>query len=175
MLVKITNYFLRLEQLLLALAGASLLMMVLIVVVDIFGRSLGLWNLLSTIEQTTLYMMILGFFGLSRCFRDEGNIVVDLATNGLSKRAVTRIDALWGIVTALVLLPLAYLVVGDGIALDAYGRRSEIMGISPLVHHAIAGLGFAMAAIVALLIALRNLSDCPSDAADGPPESEPAD
>jgi TRAP-type C4-dicarboxylate transport system permease small subunit len=173
MLAKITNGFLKLEQLLLVLAGGALLMMMLIVVIDIFGRTLGLWNLLSTIEQTTLYMMILGFFGLSRCFRDEGNIVVDLATNGLSKRAITRIDAFWGILTALLLLPLAYLVVLDGVSLDAYGRRSEIMGISPLVHHAIAGLGFSMAAIVALLIALRNLTHGPPEAAEQPPEGGP--
>jgi TRAP-type C4-dicarboxylate transport system permease small subunit len=162
MLVKLTNSLLKIERLFVAIAGLALVMMVLIVVYDIIGRTVGGWNLLSAIEQTTLYMMLLGFLGLSRCFRDEGHIVVDLVTSGLSKSTICKIDAIWAIVTALVLFPLGYLVIKDGIVLDAYGRRSEILGISPLVHHAIAGVGFGMAGLVALLIGLRNLL-IPSD------------
>jgi TRAP-type C4-dicarboxylate transport system permease small subunit len=128
-----------------------------VVVVDIVGRSFGLWHILSTVEQTTLYMMLLGFFGLAHCFRTEGNIVVDVATQGLSRAAVRRIDAAWSIVTAIVLIPLAVMSVRDGLTLHGYGQRSEVLGISPLVHHAIAGVGLAVAALVALGMGVRGV------------------
>lgn len=161
MLSKSFHLFTKLESLLSTVAGAALLMMMLVVVYDIVGRTFGIWNLLSAVEQTTLYMMLLGFFGLSQCYRDGEHIVVDLATSGLSKRTVNRIDAFWAILTAILLLPLGYLVVVDGLGLHAYGRRSEILGISPLVHHAIGGLGLGMAALVALMIGLQNLTSPP--------------
>ena len=96
------------ERIVTAIAGIALLLMMLMVVYDIVGRSLGLWHVLSSVEQTTLYMMLLGFFGLVRCFRHSGNIVVDVATHGLSAGMVRRIDAFWAVLAALILLPLGY-------------------------------------------------------------------
>jgi TRAP-type C4-dicarboxylate transport system permease small subunit len=155
-----------LETLMTAIAGTALILMMMVVVVDIAGRSLGLWHILSTVEQTTLYMMLLGFLGLARCFRTEGNIVVDVATQGLSEAAVRRIDAVWSVITAVVLIPLAVMSVRDGITLHGYGQRSEVLGISPLVHHAIAGFGLVIAAIVALGLGLRRLRQ-PATTEDG--------
>lgn len=54
-------------------------------------------------------------------------------------------------------------MVVDGLGLHAYGRRSEILGISPLVHHVIAGLGLTLAGLVALAIGLRNILGAPPD------------
>jgi TRAP-type C4-dicarboxylate transport system permease small subunit len=155
-----------LETLMTAIAGTALILMMMVVVVDIAGRSLGLWHILSTVEQTTLYMMLLGFLGLARCFRTEGNIVVDVATQGLSEAAVRRIDAVWSVITAVVLIPLAVMSVRDGITLHGYGQRSEVLGISPLVHHAVAGFGLVIAAIVALGLGLRRLRQ-PATPEDG--------
>jgi len=67
------------DRILTTIAGVALVMMMLAVVVEIAGRSLGLFHILSTPEQITLYMMFLGFFGLVRTFRTDGNIVVDVA------------------------------------------------------------------------------------------------
>ncbi len=144
-----------LERIMTAIAGIALLLMVLVVVYDIVGRSFGLWHVLSSVEQTTLYMMLLGFFGLARCFRDQGNIVVDVATQSMSPRTVRRIDAFWAVLAAAILLPLGYSSIADGLVLHGYGQRSEVLGISPLVHHAIAGFGLGVAALVSLLTGLR--------------------
>jgi len=144
------------DTLLTALAGVALLLMMLVVVADIVGRTAGLWHILSTVEQITLYMMVLGFFGLVRCFRSQGNIVVDVATHGLPEPALRRIDGGWAILTAVVLAPLAVLTVRDGLTLHGYGQRSEVLGLSPLVHHAIAGAGLMVAAVVSLAIGLRQ-------------------
>jgi TRAP-type C4-dicarboxylate transport system permease small subunit len=138
-----------------AVAGVALVLMVLVVVFDILGRSLGLWHVLSSVEQTTLYMMLLGFFGLVRCFADSGNIVVDVATHSLPKGIVRRIDAFWSVLATLVLLPLGYTSLKDGLVLHGYGQRSEVLGISPLVYHAIAAFGLAAAALVSLYVGIR--------------------
>ena len=147
--------YLVLERIMTAIAGIALLLMVLVVVYDIVGRSFGLWHVLSSVEQTTLYMMLLGFFGLARCFRDQGNIVVDVATQGMSAHTVRRIDAFWAVLAAAILMPLGYSSLADGLVLHGYGQRSEVLGISPLVHHAIAGFGLCVAALVSLLAGLR--------------------
>lgn len=147
-------YFL-VERVITTVAGIALVMMMAIVVYDIAGRSFGLWHILSSVEQTTLYMMLLGFLGLVRCFRDSGNIVVDVATHNLSASSLRRIDAFWAVVAAFVLLPLGYASLKDGFVLHGYGQRSEVLGISPLFHHAIAGFGLAAAALVSLFTGFR--------------------
>lgn len=143
------------ERMMTAVAGIALVLMVLVVVHDIAGRSLGLWHVLSSVEQTTLYMMLLGFFGLARCFRDSGNIVVDVATQGLRPGTVRKIDAFWAFVAAAALLPLGWSSFADGLVLHGFGQRSEVLGISPLVHHAIAGFGLCVAALVSFFGGLR--------------------
>jgi hypothetical protein len=45
----------------------------------------------------------------------------------------------------------------DGLVLHGYGQRSEVLGISPLVHHAIAGFGLSAAALVSFVTGLRLL------------------
>lgn len=145
----------KLEGLMNICAGIALLLMMLVVVFDIVGRTFGLWFVLSSVEQATLYMMLLAFFGLARCFRDEGNIVVDIATQSLTPRTVRRIDAFWALVAAIVLLPLGYAAIMDGITLHNFGRRSEVLQISPLVHHAIAGFGLSVAALISLVECLK--------------------
>lgn len=139
------------------LASIALVLMMLVVVVDIIGRTFGLWFVLSTVEQTILYMIILGFFGLASCFRDEGNIVVDIATQKLSLQSVRRIDAFWAFVAAIVLPALAYLTFKDGLVLHGFGRRSEVLQISPLVHHTIAAVGLLMAALISIAESVRLL------------------
>lgn len=150
-----TRAYATIERIMIAIAGIALLLMVVVVVYDIAGRSLGLWHVLSSVEQTTLYMMLLGFFGLARCFRDQGNIVVDLATQSMSPGMVRRIDAFWALLAAAIMLPLGYASITDGMVLHAYGQRSEVLGISPLVHHAIAGFGLCAAALVSLVSGLK--------------------
>jgi TRAP-type C4-dicarboxylate transport system permease small subunit len=158
------------ERVVTAIAGVALVLMMLVVVYDIVGRSFGLWYVLSTVEQTTLYMMLLGFFGLVRCFRDGGNIVVDVATHSLPADLVRRIDAFWAVLAALILLPLGYASLKDGLVLHGYGQRSEVLGISPLVHYAIAAFGLSAAALVSLFTGLKlAFSRAPAGQQDDPP------
>ena len=157
------------ERALTLIAGCALVLMMLVVVADVIGRSLNLWHILSTVEQIRLYMMLLGFLGLALCFRNQANIVVDVATHHLREIVTRRIDAFWAFCTAVILLPLGYSVFRDGVSLHDYGQRSEVLGISPLVYHAIAGFGFAVAAILSIVTAIQLLakSDEAADEAEG--------
>ncbi|MBF0277905.1 MAG: TRAP transporter small permease [SAR324 cluster bacterium] len=146
-----------------AAAGTAMVLMMLIVVFDIVGRSFNFWHILSSIEQIRLYMMLLGFFGLALCFQSEGNIVVDVATHKLPEWIVRRIDAFWSLVTAVILLPLSFFVFKSGIVLHDYGQRSEVLGISPLVHHTIASVGMAIAGMVSIIVFLRLLKSKEGD------------
>lgn len=145
----------KLDLLLVVIAGIALLYMMSITVLDIVGRSLGLFTIGSGVEQTELTMVTLGFLGLARCLKAEGNIVVDVATSHLPKAINARIDAFWLVVTALVLALLAWLVWNNGIKLDGSGQRSELLGLSPLVTHSIAVIGMIAAIIVALMTAVK--------------------
>jgi TRAP-type C4-dicarboxylate transport system permease small subunit len=103
-------------------------------------------------------MVTLGFLGLARCLKVEGNIVVDVATSHLPRAINARIDAFWLVVTAFVLALLAWLVWSNGVKLDNSGQRSELLGVSPLVSHSIAVTGMAAAIIVALITAARTFA-----------------
>jgi TRAP-type C4-dicarboxylate transport system permease small subunit len=138
------------------IAGIALLYMMSLTVLDIVGRSLGLFTIVAGVEQTELMMVTLGFFGLARCLRVEGNIVVDVATSHLPKAVNARIDAVWLVVTALVLALLAWLVWNSGVSADRSGQRSELLGLSPLVSHTIAVVGMIAAIIVGLMTAAKT-------------------
>lgn len=148
--------FSKLDYALAVVAAIALLYMMSLTVLDIIGRSLGLFTIAAGVEQTELMMVTLGFLGLARCLRVEGNIVVDVATSHLPKAVNARIDAVWLVVTALVLALLAYLVWNSGVSADRSGQRSELLGLSPLVSHTIAVVGMIAAIIVALMTAAKT-------------------
>jgi TRAP-type C4-dicarboxylate transport system permease small subunit len=145
--------FSRLDFVFAVIAGLALSYMMSITVLDIVGRSLGLFTIGSSVEQTELLMVTLGFLGLARCLRVEGNIVVDVATSHLPASINARIDAFWLVVTVLVLALWAYLVLNSGISLDRSGQRSELLGLSPLIGHIVAVVGMVVAIVVALSVA----------------------
>ena len=139
-------------------AGLALFYMMSITVLDIIGRSLGLFTIGSGVEQTELMMVTLGFLGLARCLKVEGNIVVDIATSHLPRAINARIDAFWLVIMAAVLALLAWLIWNNGIKLDESGQRSELLGVSPLVSHSIAVIGMIAAIIVALMAAAKTFA-----------------
>jgi TRAP-type C4-dicarboxylate transport system permease small subunit len=144
----------RLAFVLATVAGVALLFMMSVTVLDIAGRTFKLFTIDSGVEQTQLMMVVVGFFGLALCVRVEGNIVVDVATGHLSDRVNRIFDAFWHLVMAAVLALLGYLVLKNGIALDALGQRTELLGLSPLIGHTVAAIGMGVAMVVAVGVAV---------------------
>ena len=144
----------RLAYLLAVAGGIALFYMMMVPVIDILGRSLGLFTINSGVEQTELLMLVVCFFGIALCVSVEGNIVVDVATGHLPTHVNRLIDACWHVVNAAVLALLAYLVIRNGLASHDSGQRTELLGLSPLVGHVIAAIGMTIAVIVALAMAV---------------------
>lgn len=144
----------KLDRVLAAVAGGALVYMMSMTVLDIIGRSLGVFTVHSGVEQTELMMVAIGFLGLALCLRVGGNIVVDVATQHLPQKVNALIDRFWLLVMAVTLALLAWLVLKSGFELHASGQRTELLGISPLVGHLVAAAGMGIAVVVAVLTAI---------------------
>lgn len=155
---RIAAWTCRFDRCLVLLAGAALAYMMTMTVVDIIGRTLGPFTISSSVEQTELAMLALAFLGMARCLRVDGNITIDVLSQHFSRRVNCWIDTFWLAVTALLLGFLAWAVLRSGLALDAGGRRSELLGLSPLAGHAIAAAGLAAAALAATQMVVARLA-----------------
>lgn len=155
---RMANWATRLDRWLVLVAGAALAYMMTMTVADIVGRTLGPFTISSSVEQTELAMLALGFLGLARCLRADGNITIDVLSQHFPDRVNRRIDTFWLAVTALLLGFLAWAVLRSGLALDASGQRSELLGLSPLAGHAVAAVGLAAGALVAAQMVVTRLA-----------------
>ncbi|MBN9529520.1 MAG: TRAP transporter small permease [Alphaproteobacteria bacterium] len=148
----------RLDRWLVFAAGAALAYMMTMTVADIVSRSLSPFTIASSVEQTELAMLVVGFLGLARCLRTDGNITIDVLSQHFPDRLNRWIDTFWLAVTAVLLGFLAWAVLRSGLALDADGQRSELLGLSPLAGHAVAALGLAAAAAAAAQMVVMRLA-----------------
>lgn len=148
----------RLDRCLVLLAGAALAYMMTMTVADIVSRSLSPFTISSNVEQTELAMLAVGFLGMARCLRIDGNITIDVLSQHFPERLNRWIDTFWLAVTAVLLGFLAWAVLRSGQSLDASGQRSELLGLSPLAGHAVATVGLAAGALVAAQMVVTRLA-----------------
>ena len=139
------------------IAALALYVMMSVTVVDIVGRSVGLVNIQGVLELSRVVVLLIGFFGLARCFASDGHIVVDLFTQKASPRFNRTVDAFWVVASAIFLGIVLYYVLLSGIELDETGERSENLGWSPLVFHLVAVFGGAIGCVTALWVGVRAL------------------
>ncbi len=148
----------RLDRWLVFAAGTALAYMMTMTVADIVSRSISPFTIASSVEQTELAMLVVGFLGLARCLRTDGNITIDVLSQHFPDRLNRWIDTFWLGVTAVLLGFLAWAVLRSGLSLDADGQRSELLGLSPLAGHAVAALGLAAAAAAAAQMVVTRLA-----------------
>ena len=104
------NLIERLYRLCYDLAGAALVFLMAVTVVDVIGRNLGLFTVRGIIEISTMAVVLIGFLALPFSLIVGGHIVVDLATLRLAVRTNRRIDAFWLSVAAMCLGFVAWLM-----------------------------------------------------------------
>lgn len=123
-----SNVFLRIENLLLGIAGSSLFLMMVLVVVDvamryIFNRPLAFVN-----EVVSLYLLaIIFFFALSATSRSRGHISVDVLKNRLDatgRRVTEAFGALVGLVFFGCIGWLGWLRM-----IDSYAGDDRLLGV----------------------------------------------
>lgn len=150
-------FLIRLSRGMAWLAGASLVGMVAVVVVDVAGRRLlpG-FSINGAIELAVVCVVLLGYFGLPWAYARNTHITVEIATTSVSERVRNRLDAFWSLVGALVAAFLCWQVLQAGIDLNATGQVSEILRMSPLVTYVPAAFGLAVTVVVAVNGAIRT-------------------
>ena len=104
------------------IAGASLVLMMIVTVMDILLRNTGLAALRGTIEISTMTVVLIGLLALPYSFLPNGHIIVDLATNWLPQRVTDKIDRVCLAISALILTVVAYFMWEASV--DVYQRNS---------------------------------------------------
>lgn len=142
------------------LAGASLVAMVAIVVLDVVSRLLFTgFQLNGAIELATVCVVLLAYFGLPWAFASNAHIIVEVATSATPLTFQKALDAFWLVVSALLCAVFFWLVLDTGLTLHGYGEVTEILRMSPLVAYGTAAFGLLIAVLVALNQAVIKLRD----------------
>jgi len=140
------------------LAGVAMVLLMLLTIVDVVGRLLipGFY-LIGVIELSVIAILILGFFGLPWSFATGEHISVDLVTYSAPKQVQDALDALWLLLLGLVAGFFAYFVLKSGLALSRTGQVTEMLHISPVVHHTAGGIGLIVTLIVCIWTAIIRI------------------
>jgi TRAP-type C4-dicarboxylate transport system permease small subunit len=140
-------------------AGCSLVFLMTITAIDIFGRNTGLYSIRGVIEISTMAVVLIGFLALPHSLIVGGHIVVDLATLRVPARINKHIDAFWLIVAAVCLGFVAWLMWGA--ALKAL--RDNVLSLDLQAPMAIfwvpAAIGMSLAPFACLLTAFEKLRE----------------
>lgn len=152
---KKTSLVVRLSQAMVWLAGASLVGMVGVVVLDVVGRMIfSGFSLNGSIELAVVCVVMLAYFGLPWAFLSNAHITVDVATAAAPEPVRRWLDAFWLVVSAIVAVIFFWLVLTTGISLHGYGQVSETLGMSPLVTYGAGAFGLFVTAIVTIYAAI---------------------
>lgn len=152
---KNTTLVVRLTQAMVWLAGASLVGMVGIVVLDVVGRLIfSGFSLNGSIELAVVCVVLLAYFGLPWAFLSNAHITVDVATAAAPEPVRRWLDAFWLFVSAIVAAIFCWLVLTTGITLHGYGQVSETLGLSPLITYGAGAFGLFVTTVVALYAAI---------------------
>jgi len=164
----------RVERLMVACSAAGILAMMVILVVDVFGRYFFHKPLTWSYDIISIYLMpLLIFFALSDAFRKNQHISVDLLYANLAPTTQRALRLLAAILTAAVILPIAWLAFGQ--AVDRYVNDIVISGsiLWPTwVPSLMLGLGTLLLIVRAVLDAVALVSALLSGSSDIPGESE---
>ena len=136
-------------------AGALLLLLTAITVIDIIARSIGLFSIYGIIEISQGTLLLIACFGQPWVFATRGHIVVDLLTSWLPASTAHWLDAAGYFLAGLALLVLGWYIAVGGWEMHATGERSQTLALSPLVVRVPAAIGLVVSAISAVFVAVR--------------------
>lgn len=150
-----TSLIVRLTQALVWLAGASLVGMVGVVVLDVVGRMIFTgFSLNGSIELAVVCVVLLAYFGLPWAFLSNAHITVDVATAAAPEPVRRWLDAFWLFVSGIIAAIFCWLVLTTGLTLHGYGQVSETLGMSPLVTYGAGAFGLFVTALVTIYAAI---------------------
>jgi TRAP-type transport system small permease protein len=150
----------RLSHLLHALAGVTMLLLLLWTVADIIGRTFLARPLPGTVELTELAVVVLVYLGLARAEHERAHIAVDLLFVRLGTRTQLVVRVLAGLLSAAVVLVLTWRLLAFSGQLRDGGFTTGVLSVPlyPVALIGVAGAGvFALAILGNVAHALRAL------------------
>ncbi len=143
------------------LAGVLLTTITLMTCVSLIGRNTIGLTLSGDFELTGVAAGAAIALFLPWCQLKRGNIIVDFFTAKASERTTARLDRFGALLLALALGLLAWRTTLGGI--NAFNTQSGTMmlGFPEWVVYALMVPGLALAAVIALVQAVRGFSDAP--------------
>lgn len=163
----------RLESLLVGVAAAGIFAMMMILVVDVFGRYLFNRPLSWSYDFISIYLMpLVIFLALSDSFRKNHHLSVDIIYNSLTPLAQRALRVLVSVIIAAVITPIAWLAYGQ--AANRYANDVVIAGsvLWPTwIPSLIVAVGSTLLVLRALLDVLALVSAMVARSDDIPGES----
>lgn len=139
------------------LAGIALVLMVGIVVVDVGGRYISpSLSFNGAIEMVSVLLLAVGFFGLPQAFAKGTHLNVEVATAAVPPRVLRWIDAFWVLTGGIICAYLAWQVLQSGLMTARFAQVTEILRLPMIYPHALTASALAIAAVVAVLTAIRR-------------------
>lgn len=153
------NFIVKIPGVLATIGALSLVVLMVMTVSDIFGRSSGLYYPMGLIELSQITLILVGFMCFPYKFMKDGQIIVDLFTHNLSPRTNSRIDSIWLIVAGIFFLSLMHPMYEAGVDLHNMGQRTSELFWSPLVMTIPAVVGSFFSGVTCLVLGIRRLND----------------
>lgn len=139
------------------LAGAVLVLMVLLTVADVVMRYVFGAPIFGAQDLAQLGLLVVVFLSMAHCGRSGGHIAIEVITERLPRRVRRPIAAATAIIGATALLLLAWRAVIAGQRAAEFEAGSNLLGIPFAPFHGVIALGAALYALVLVADAVRAL------------------
>jgi TRAP-type transport system small permease protein len=150
----------RINHVLHALAGITLVLLLAWTVADIVGRSAFSRPMRGTVELTELAVVVLVYLGLAHTESDDGHITVDLLFVRLKERGQLVLRAIAGCIGVIVIAAMTWRLYVFAGQLDAGNYTTGVLRI-PLYPVAILGVvgaaAFGLAVLANLAVVVRAI------------------
>lgn len=147
----------RLVRALALLAGAVLVLMVLLTVADVVMRYVFSAPIFGAQDLAELGLLVVVFLGMAHCGRSGGHIAIDIVSERLPRRVRQPVAAAMAAIGAAALLLLAWRSVIAGQRAADFGVGSNLLGIPLAPFHGVIAFGAALYAMVLMAEAVRTL------------------
>ncbi len=138
-------------------AGVLLVAITLMTCLSLGGRNTTGWTIVGDIELTAAAAGAAVALFLPWCQARRSHIIVDFFTAKASARTTARLDRVGALITALVLGLMAWRSVLGGMNAWTSNEASMMLNLPNWIVYACMVPGFALAAVIALMQALRGI------------------
>ncbi|MCC5812140.1 MAG: TRAP transporter small permease [Ectothiorhodospiraceae bacterium] len=140
------------------IVGGSILIMALVMVTHVLGRTFFRTGIPGVTEITELLIILITFVGVSYAVRRARHISMSAIYDQLGGMIRKGMQVLICVVTGALLLYLAWEALGYTQTIYARGRTTSALNIPLWIIYAVLPVGFFLAGIQYWLTALRNLT-----------------